>query len=418
MHWDSYIRLSALMGLEYAIWGAWLPVLAVRLLGPLKMTGKQTGWIYATLPLACIFAPLDSGYLADKWFNAEWILLASHAAGAVLLVAAARQTKFWGMFSVMFLYAVCYAATLPLVNKMVLEQITDPITRGWVFFWGCVAWALTCYFLTGLRQLRKSSGDGPDSLYLAATLSGLMAAVCFLQSPSVPASQGNPIGQAIGMLANFHYSLFILIQLAVAATVQFYFVGTGRFLQDKGISGRNISAAMGVAQAAQAAATVLLLGWFIKSLGFHWIFVIGGLCWALLYFTYLASRWAWPLVIVQAFHGLAYMFFLVGGQIFVSDVAPKEISGSAQSLIFVATTGIGFFLGAQFAGRVMEWNSTDGKFRWPRIWIVPLAITLAGAIVFAGVFRTPKAEDFQSRGVKSSVPAVGTALGHSPRYTF
>ena len=40
-----------MMGLEYAVWGAWMPVLAVRLLGPLKMTGKQTGWIYATFPL-------------------------------------------------------------------------------------------------------------------------------------------------------------------------------------------------------------------------------------------------------------------------------------------------------------------------------------------------------------------------------
>ena len=34
------VRLSLLMGLEYAIWGAWLPVLAVRLLGPLNL-GRQ-----------------------------------------------------------------------------------------------------------------------------------------------------------------------------------------------------------------------------------------------------------------------------------------------------------------------------------------------------------------------------------------
>ena len=51
MNWDLYLRLSALMFMEFAIWGAWMPVLAVRLLGPLKMSGKQTGWIYATLPL-------------------------------------------------------------------------------------------------------------------------------------------------------------------------------------------------------------------------------------------------------------------------------------------------------------------------------------------------------------------------------
>ena len=50
--WSVYIPVSLIMFFEYAIWGAWAPVLAARLLGPLKMTGKQTGWIYATLPLA------------------------------------------------------------------------------------------------------------------------------------------------------------------------------------------------------------------------------------------------------------------------------------------------------------------------------------------------------------------------------
>ncbi len=42
-----YIQLAAMMFLQFAIWGAWMPVLATRLLGPLKMSGKQVGWIYS-----------------------------------------------------------------------------------------------------------------------------------------------------------------------------------------------------------------------------------------------------------------------------------------------------------------------------------------------------------------------------------
>ena len=61
----TYIALSAVMFLEYAIWGAWAPVLAARLLGPMKLSGKQTGWVYATLPIACIFMPLLAGWVAD-----------------------------------------------------------------------------------------------------------------------------------------------------------------------------------------------------------------------------------------------------------------------------------------------------------------------------------------------------------------
>ena len=71
MEWKLYFALSFAMFMEYAIWGAWMPVLAARLVGPLKMSGKQTGWIYATFPLACIFMPLVSGQLADKYINTE-----------------------------------------------------------------------------------------------------------------------------------------------------------------------------------------------------------------------------------------------------------------------------------------------------------------------------------------------------------
>jgi NHS family nucleoside permease-like MFS transporter len=98
MSWQLYVSLSLMMFLEFAIWGAWAPVLAARLLGPLKMTGKQTGWIYATLPLACIISPLVAGQLADRWVNTEWILAVAHLVGAGLLFIAARKTAFKGLF--------------------------------------------------------------------------------------------------------------------------------------------------------------------------------------------------------------------------------------------------------------------------------------------------------------------------------
>jgi nucleoside transporter len=388
----TYLRLSGLMFMEFAIWGAWMPVLALRLLGPLKMTGKQTGWIYATFPLACIFAPLASGYMADKWFNAEWIILASHAVGAILLFLAARQTKFWGMFWVMLAYAVFYTATLPLVNKLLLQQLPSKAT--WVFLWAPVAWALVGYGLTGMRQLRKAPGDGPDSLYVASFLSVIMVVVAFLQLPLKPASAGNPMLDALAMLRNTDYLIFILVQLVVGGMMQFYFLGTGQFMQDRGVSGRNVSAAMGIAQAVQAVATVFALDWLIKNVGFQWTFILGALSWALLYLVYVMSKRSPWVVLIQAFHGLAYVFFIIGGQIFVGAVAPKEIGASAQSLIFIATTGIGLFLGTQLAGIVMDSNVVDGKFQWRRIWMVPLAITLAGAIVFVWLFRAPGPENF------------------------
>ncbi len=426
----DYLRVSALMFLEFAVWGAWMPVLAMRLLGPMKLSGKQTGWVYATFPLACIFAPVASGYLADKYFNAEWIIMASHAIGAVLLFVAAKQTKFWGMFWTMLAYSVFYTATLPLVNKVLFEHISGsdvvvflslPISKqALVFLWAPVAWALIGYFLTGMRQVRKTGGDGPDALYLAAFLSVVMALVCLIQPPT-PASHlaisttaanaatTNPMLAALDMLGNTNYLVFILVQLAVSGMMQFYFLGTGQFMQDRGVSGKNVSAAMGMAQAVQAVATIFLLGLLIKEAGFQWTFAVGALCWAVLFGAYVVSKHSLGIILVQAFHGLAYVFFMIGGQMFVGAMAPKGIGASAQSLIFIATNGIGLFLGTQLAGFVMEKNSVGGKFQWSKIWVVPLAITLAGAIVFAVAFKVPRAGDFQKEMPRNE-KAVAVAL--------
>ncbi|MEN6450851.1 MAG: MFS transporter [Thermoguttaceae bacterium] len=404
MNWDMYTRVSALMFLEFAVWGAWMPVLALRLLGPLKFTGKQTGWIYATFPLAGMFSPIIGGYLADKCVNTEWVILACHLAGAILLFVAAKQTKFWGMFWTMLFYSFFYTATLPLVSKVLYGHADVAKVDDWVWLWSPVSWALVGFFLTGLRQMRKVGGDGPDGLYLAAILSVAAALVCFVQPATLPqaaaATSGaevaaNPMAQAFGLMANSSYLIFMLAQLAVSGMMQFYFLGTGQFMQDRGVSGKNVSAAMGMAQAVQAAATILLLKLLIDHTGYQWTLAIGALCWATLFAVYVVSKGRLAVTLVQGFHGFAYVFFIIAGQKFVSSVAPQEIQGSALSLLSIAVNGIGLFLGTQLAGFTMQKNSVAGKFQWAKIWSVPLVITLAGALVFAVAFKTPDPSDFQ-----------------------
>ena len=194
----TYIALSVVMFLEYAVWGAWAPVLAARLLGPLKMTGKQTGWIYATLPIACIISPLVAGWLADQYFDMKWILIVAHLVGAVLLFVAAKQSRFAPLLVVMFLYSLCFAATMPLVNAVLFRETSDGAVTTKVFIWAPVAWALVGWALTGWRVTRKSQGDGSDCLYFAAALSVLMALGCFLLDDQATAGhRKNPGGGSL-----------------------------------------------------------------------------------------------------------------------------------------------------------------------------------------------------------------------------
>ena len=391
-----YLKLSAMMFLEYAIWGAWYPVLAARLLGPLKFSGKQTGWIYAAIPLGCIFMPLVAGQVADQWINTEFILAGAHLVGILLLFVAAWKKKFGSLFGVMLLYALFFAATLPLVNSLMFRQLelhnVDIAAKSpYIFMWAPIAWALAGYFLTGWRWIFKTGEQGRDCLILAAALSVVMALLAGLVLPATPpaggAAEGSSVAQALSMLKVPSFLVFIVISLVGAGMMQFYFLGTAQFMQNNGIASKNVPASMAVAQATQAIATLFVLGWLLLNAGFKWTLTLGALSWLIMYIVYVMPRPPLLIVGAQAFHGLAYVFFIIAGQMFAGSVAPKDAGASMQALIFTAQSGIGLFLGTQFAGIVMDRFRVEGQFQWRKLWMVPGAIMLACVLALILFFK-------------------------------
>jgi MFS family permease len=392
-----YISLSLMMFFQFAVWGAWAPVLAARLLGPLKMSGKQTGWIYTTLPLACIFAPLVAGQLADRYFNLEWILAAAHLIAAVMMFIAVRQKSFGALFAAMLGWSICYAGTLPLVNTALFSHMKEfttlfpnmPDVSGTVFIWAPIGWAVVGYSLSGWRMLRSKESDGTDAMVLSAVLGVVMAVCCLLLPATAPAKTGDSSMQPLfDLVKTPDFLVFIVTSICVAGTMQFYFVGSGQYMMDRGISGKAVPGAMALAQVAQAIATWFALGKAIELLGFKWTLVVGTSSWVLMYviYTVLAPR---PVIFVsQVLHGIAYVMFMIVTQVYCGAIAPAGTAASMQALIFAATVGVGLFLGTQLAGFAMDRHKSDGgKFLWSKIWTYPLVITLAGTLIFATVFR-------------------------------
>jgi nucleoside transporter len=394
MEWQLYLKMSVMMFMEYAIWGAWAPVLAARLLGPLKMSGKQTGWIYATLPLACIISPLIAGWLADQYVSTEKLLLITHFIGGMLLFTAAGKNTFKKLFIVMLLYSLCYAATLPLVNSLMFHQLSENnldigTHSPGIFIWAPIAWALVGYFLTGWRWKFKTGEKGSDCLYLAAILSVIMAASCLFLPNTPPAESGKvPIIEAMSMLGKGNFLIFIIISMIIAGLMQFYFLGTAQFMQDMGIPPKNVPASMAIAQAFQAIATFFALGYFLTNVDFKWTLTIGAACWLLMYIIYICTKPRWLIVCSQSLHGLAYVFFIIAGQVLAETLAPEDIRSSVQALIFTATVGVGLFFGTQFAGIVMDKFRKDEKFQWRQIFLVPGGIALVSILVFILFFKS------------------------------
>jgi MFS family permease len=158
-------------------------------------------------------------------------------------------------------------------------------------------------------------------------------------------------------------------------------------MMDTGISARNVPASMALAQAVQAVATFYLLNRFIESMGYKWTLTIGAACWLLLYLVYIISKPKSLIVVSQSLHGLAYVLFIIAGQLFANVASPPEIRSSVQALVFATTTGVGLFIGTQFAGIVMDAFKRQDKFNWRLIFLVPAAIMLISIVVIIALFK-------------------------------
>ena len=390
MNWQLYLKLSVMMFLEFAIWGAWAPVLASHLIGSLKMSGKKTGWIYAMLWLGCIVSPFIGGQIADRWVATEYFLAVVHLAGGVLLLMAAGRQKFWSLLGLMGLYSLLYAPTLALVNSLMFSHLTDSSTQaGKIRVWGTIGWIVAGLSLALWRRIGKLKVRGSDSLMLAGVLSLIMGVFClFLPHTPPPDEPANPLAfmEAFKMLQDPNFLIFLIISFVVTTELQFYYVPTAPFLEDIGVQRRNVSAVMTIAQFAEIIGMAVLLPLLLPKLGFRWMLVVGVIAWPMRYMIFAIMRPLWLVISSLSFHGLGYTFFFFVGQMYVDKVAPPDIRGSAQALIAVVTLGLGNFIGTQITGIVLDFFKKDGKFQWRPIFLVPCVLTVVCALAFVLFF--------------------------------
>jgi predicted MFS family arabinose efflux permease len=298
----------------------------------------------------------------------------------------------------MLAYALCYAASLPLVNSVIFAQvgkvIADPSQQdaavGKIFFWNPCAWIVVGWLLTGWRQWR-GVGEGRDCLIVSALLSAVLGLWCLWLPATPPARSTEAMASAVSMLKDASFLAFLLISLAVFGAVQFCFMGFARFLDDVGVPSKNVPAALTIAPVTQAFATAVLMSFVFNKIGFRWTLALGAGCWLLLFLIYMGNAPRWLVVVAQSLHALGCMFFIIVGQIYAGKVAPPEIANSVQALVFMATVGFGFFCGSQAAGVVMDRFTVAGKFQWRRIWAVPCAVVLAAVVALSlGNLKEPQ----------------------------
>lgn len=424
MNFDLRWRLSVMMLLQYAIWGAWAPVLSGYLSNPpdkggLGFDNAQTGWIYSLLPLASIVTPFIAGQFADRRFATQRLLGALHLLGGATLLLMAGQHSFGSLFGWMLAFSLLYAPTLALTNSLSFHHLSNSEKEfGGIRVWGTIGWIISGLLLTLFRSRLPSltPAGTSDSLLLAGAMALALGVFSFALPHTPPRAQSeNPrafLG-ALSLLRDRNFAVFMIISFVVATELQFYYVLTAPFLQHgMGVSEANVPATMTIAQIAEIFVMALLLPALLPRLGVRKMMVIGILAWPIRYLIFAAGASLpilKPLVIASlALHGFCYVFFFVVGFIYVDQTARADIRASAQSLIALVVLGVGSYLGSLFAGWIgtVFTDPATKITNWTGVFLVPCVLTILCAIVFPLLFRADAAPPDASAVDTEPLPAI------------
>ena len=394
MNWEIYLALSTMLAMEYAVRGSWGPVLSSRLLGPLRMTGKQAAWIYAVYPLTCIVTPLIAGQVVDRWIASERFLAGAHLVSGLALLVAARATTFRWLLAMIGIHCLFFSPTMGVIKSVTFAHLSNPkVEYFWVRVWGSIGWVAVGWALSFWRRSGKYAFQGSDALLLAAMLSLAMALFCALFVPHTPPSGGADWASAWNPLVKLvcDRNVLILLGISLVATtqLQFYYMGTAPFLEAIGCRHANIPAIMTVAQVAEIVAIAQVLPFVLSKLGYRWTLALGPLMWAAMYAAYMIQRPRWLVIASMALHGLAFASFFDAAIVYMAQVSPPAIRGTAQSLHVAVTLGLGLFLGTRFTGIVLDRCRNESGRRWRAVFAAPCITLGLCAVGFLLLFVEP-----------------------------
>ncbi len=400
-------RLCAMMFLQYAIWGAWNPVLSDYLLNELGFTGTQVGIIYSLLPLATIVAPFIGGQIADRYFASQKVIAILQLIGGGLLLFISRITDYNTMMWAMLFYCFLYAPTLALTNSVAFINLKNSEKEfGIVRVWGTIGWIVAGLALMGWRHIAQSKEAFAlqgDTLLLAGIFSIIMGFQAFSLPKTPPKKEGaKPWAflEAIKMMKDKNFLAFVIISFVVATELMFYYVLTAPFLtSDKiGLSSASVPGVMVIAQVAEIFVLAILLPYLITRIGIRNILVLGVLAWPIRYIIFAIGQPSWLVIASLSLHGFCFVFFFAAAFIYVDTVAPRDIRHSAQSLIMLVTYGIGSYIGSLFAGWIRDLFTTEGITSWTSVFIVPCFLTVLCAAAFLIFVRENRPAQTQAAG--------------------
>jgi nucleoside transporter len=430
-------RLSAMMFLQFFVWGAWYTTIGNYM--SVHGMADLTHWPYTVNPLAAIVAPFFIGLIADRYFATERVLGVMHLLGGVFMLLVPAATGAPVLFITLLLFHnLCYMPTLGLANSLAFHNIQNqekqfPLIR--VF--GTIGWIIAGLFIGYV--LGQFTGDRiPDTTPLPLYTTGIASVLLGIYSFTLPHTPPPAAGQTVSVRSivgvdalkqlgsrSFYFfiasSLLICIPLAayynfspIFALNAVYETGTTNFVT---AILPNPSSLLTLGQMSEVG-FMLLMPFFFVRLGVKWMLGVGMLAWVIRYalFSFGApDAIFWTIAMGILLHGICYDFFFVTGQIYVDKKSTAAIRGQAQGFLVLVTYGIGLGIGAQVAGAA--YNALKGAeptltlAQWQTFWLLPAVLALVVFLFFIAFFHdrvTPPGQPLEAVGEPKVTRGIAT----------
>jgi nucleoside transporter len=264
------VQLSAMMFLEFFIWGAWYVTMGTYLDKVLKADGVQVGDAYSAMAIATIISPFFVGMIADRFFAAQKVLGVLHLVGGALLFYLTTignpDTFYW----ILLLYSLCYAPTLALANAVAFRQMNDPSKEfSSIRVLGTIGWIATGWMID--KVLNITTDQLVMTFKMAAIASLALGLLSFFLPDTPPKAKGTKasFAQILGadafvLFKDRSFTIFFIASVLICIPLSFYYSFTNLFLTEAGME--NATSNMTLGQFSEAF-FILLIPFFFKRLG-------------------------------------------------------------------------------------------------------------------------------------------------------